>query len=87
MTHYVVKIGFTTDNPLIACDVLSDFSNALEDIYEDRGLSGGAEVVIVPGETFTENDFDADREFDDNLNAYMAAGRNDNPLPEGFPTL
>lgn len=64
MRNYVIKIGFSTDNAMLAANLHSEIFDAITFDVETKDVNHNG-FVIVPDEIITESDIAADKAFDD----------------------
>jgi hypothetical protein len=86
--HYVMKFEFSTES-LLDADIMR---GELHDRYIDAAGEMGptfthVSAQLVPGDGISNADIAANREFDSQVQAFMNAGHNSAPLPEGMPEV
>lgn len=88
MRDYAIIIQVQTDNARIASLMqlaAGELATDFEFEYGDSVKVG--RTVIVPDRVVTDSEIEAEEVWDNELQAFMDAGHNENPMPENMPEV
>lgn len=87
MRKFTIMIEFTAENDLCAdAYAMPIIASVIEDAYPREGITGIA-CGLIPDRQVTDEEWEKEEDFDDNVGRRLHAGINKAPLPEDFPKL